>query len=191
VTDDPQEGRTEPPPASFTARIVTVVIGGLLIGLIAVLATRDEVDGGADSSPLVGHVVPALSGTTLDGTTFDIDSARGSWVLLNFFASWCIPCHEEHPELVAFAERHADGSARVVSVTMPSDRPSDTRAFFEKNGGSWPVIVGADSAPATFVVLQVPESFLIAPSGVVVGKWNGQLTADEVDAVIAQFTEGS
>jgi len=190
MTDEQHESPPEPPPATMTARIVTVAVGVVLIGFIAILATRDDAPEGADSSPLLGHVVPALNGTTLDGTVFDIDSARGSWVLLNFFASWCVPCEQEHPELIDFARRHSDGSARVVSVTM-GDQEGDTRRFFDENGGSWPVIIDAVSAPATFVVLQVPESFLISPGGVVVGKWNGQLTADEVDSVIAQFSEGA
>ncbi len=178
----------EPERSSLGAKIVTVAIGLLLIGLIAVLATRDTDQSGADSSPLLGRVVPALTGTTLAGDTFDIDDARGSWVLLNFFASWCIPCEQEHPELVEFARRHDDGTATVVSVTM-GDKERDARAFFEDHGGDWPVIIDAEAAPATFVVLQVPESFLIAPSGVVVGKWNGQITADSVDEVIARYTE--
>lgn len=174
--------------SSVGARVVTGVVAVVLVGFVAVLATRGDGEAGADPSPLLGRVVPELTGTTLDGTTFHIDDARGRWVLLNFFASWCIPCHEEHPDLVEFARRHADGSAQVVSVTM-DNREEDARAFFEERGGEWPVIVDAVSAPATFVVLQVPESFLIAPSGVVVGKWNGKVTADGVDEVIARFTE--
>ena len=172
-------------PRPVWAIVGTVLVGVLLLGFIAVLATRDDGDGtGRVESPLVGRVVPELAGRTLAGGQFDIDNARGSWTVLNFFASWCIPCAVEHPELVALSELTGPESVQVVSVTM-GDTEADAAAFFEQRGGDWPVIVDATSAPARFVVLQVPETFLIAPSGLVVGKWNGEIKADEVLGVIA------
>ena len=173
--------------SSIGSRVVTGLIGLLLLGFIVVLFTRDDQEGQA-GSPLLGRAVPELVGTGLDGSTIDIDDFRGRWVLLNFLASWCIPCVDEHPELVDFSMRHRDGTAAVVSVTM-LDTEKDVRAFFDKYGGDWPVIIDAASAPATFVVLQVPESFLIAPSGLVVGKWNGQITADAIDSLIARIED--
>ena len=175
-------------PASITARVVTIVIGVLLAGFVVVLATGGDDDGGADPTPLLGRAVPELVGTTLSGDTFDIDDYQGTWVLLNFFASWCIPCENEHPELVEFARRHADGSAAVVSVNNGEGERA-AREFFEEHGGDWPVIYDADSASARFVVLQVPESFLIDPLGRVVWKWNGEITADRVDSVMDALLE--
>ena len=114
---------------------------------------------------------------------YDIDDDRGRWVVVNFFASWCIPCEVEHPEFIEFSERHADGSAQVVSVLF-GDTAENAQRFFDERGGDWPVIVDADTAPADFVVLQVPETFLVAPSGLVVGKWEGEITADQIDGAI-------
>src|SRR3546814_3189432 len=66
------------------------------------------------------------------GETFDMDDWRGRWVAVNFFASWCIPCMEEHPELVAFDEAHREaGDAAVVSFTY-DDRTDDAKEFFAK-----------------------------------------------------------
>lgn len=170
---------------SSVARLVVVIVGVLLIGFVVVLFTSDD-NTAPTSSALINRVVPPLVGDTLDDGIVDIDDYRGEWVLLNFFASWCIPCVREHPELVDFAERHADGSASIISVTM-GDTEADARAFFEERGGDWPVIIDAESAPAVFGVLAVPETFLIAPSGVVVAKWVGQITADAIDFEISRL----
>lgn len=171
-------------PTPLWAKIGTGVVGLVLLGFVLILATSDGGDGtGRVDSPLLNRAVPNLVGTTLDGSTYDVDDDRGRWVVVNFFASWCIPCEAEHPEFIEFAARHADGSAQVVSVLM-GDTENNARRFFDERGGDWPVIHDADSAPAEFVVLQVPETFLVAPSGLVVGKWEGEVTADDLDAAI-------
>ncbi len=175
-------------PVPAWVKVGVAAAGLALVMFIAVLAVSDGSDGeGQVDSPLIGRAVPPLVGTTLDGGTFDIDSAQGQWVLLNFFASWCVPCQVEHPELVEFSDRHRDGSATVVSVVM-GDTVENTERFFAERGGDWPVLIDADSAPAQFVVVQVPESFLVAPSGLVVAKWIGDITADMVDGVIDELT---
>ena len=168
------------------ALVASVVIALLAAGLLLVLATRDQ---GANeaASPLLGHRVPALDGTTLDGSSFDIDELRGQWVVVNFFATWCVPCRNEHPELVAFDERHrAIGDATVVSVVF-GDTVSNVEQFFADNGGDWPVLADdTGRAAVDFVVLQVPESFVVAPSGVVVTKLIGGVKASQLDELVAQ-----
>lgn len=167
-----------------TARWVAIGVGMVLLAFIAVLATRKSVDERAVSSALIGKPVPALTGTTLTGETFDIDAQRGRWVVVNFFATWCVPCQVEHPELVRFTEEHrGDGLVQVVSVAFQDD-PSVIRRFFAERGGSWPVVVG-DTGPIalSFGVTGVPESYVVSPDGIVVAKFLG-VRADQLDAVM-------
>lgn len=156
---------------------------------VVVLATRDSAVERNASSPILGGLAPAIVGTTTSGEPFDLDEWRGRWVIVNFFSTTCVPCIIEHPELVAFAQRHAvGGEARIVSVTF-DDTVENVREFFDANGGDWPVLAtGAREAAVSYGVTGVPESYLVAPSGVVVWKQLGGVTADGIDAVIAQLT---
>ncbi len=157
--------------------------------LVVVLATRDSAFERNASSPILGGLAPPVVGVTTAGEPFDLDQWRGRWVIVNFFQSTCVPCIMEHPELIAFSERHAvAGDARIVSVTF-DDTAENVRRFFEVNGGDWPVLVeGASQAAVAYGVTGVPESYLVAPSGVVVWKQLGGVTADGIDGVIAQLT---
>ena len=189
-------------------RIAAVGVGLVAAGLIALLATRDA-DGGSirAASPLIGELVPPLRGeliwppaSFLDAggaqalpgvrigpdnvARFDIDAASPRWVLVNFFASWCVPCEREHPALATWAARHSyDG----VLVAVPfGDRTDDAVAFYERLGGDWSVVDDPDSRWAVeFGVLRPPESFLVTPEGIVAARWQGQIRADDPDAVIA------
>lgn len=171
---------------------VAVLVALVLVAFIAVLATRDPAQDRATDSPLVGEVAPPLAGDMIApadavGTAFDLDRLRGQWAVVNFFATWCVPCVVEHPELVEFSERHAEaGDASVVSVVF-NDDAEDVTAFFNENGGDWPVLDG-DTVILDWAVAAVPESFLVSPDGIVAAKITGGVTADALDDLIAQVS---
>ena len=171
-----------------------IAVAVVLIGLIVLLATRDPATDRTNDSPLIGKIAPPIAGETIApeasaGTRYDLDLQRGQWVVVNFFATWCIPCIQEHPELIEFAERHAEaGDASVVSVVFDDDR-SAVVDFFRENGGEWPVVDGEDVI-LDWAVAAVPESFLIDPDGRVVERLTGGVTADGLDELL-RLAQGS
>ncbi|MFP5321366.1 MAG: TlpA family protein disulfide reductase [Acidimicrobiia bacterium] len=169
-------------------RIGPWIAGAVLVvlaGFVAVLATGGD-DRGVRST-LIGLPAPGIAGETIDGGSYDLAEQRGEYVVVNFFATWCVPCIREHPELVEFDERHrAAGDASVVSVVFDS-RPAQVLEFFERNGGEWPVVVDPDGRTALdYGVSGVPESYLLAPDGTVLVKIEGGVTADELDRLLRQ-----
>jgi cytochrome c biogenesis protein CcmG/thiol:disulfide interchange protein DsbE len=182
--DEPGRGRV--------GLVVSVVVAVLVVAFVVVLATREPASERRADSPLIGEITPALAAPeTLDGGSFDIDDHRGQWVVVNFFATWCPPCVEEHPELVAFDDAHrASGDAVVVSVVY-NDQPEDVREFFATNGGDWPVIADSGLAAVDFGVVGVPETYLVAPNGYVVQKYTGGVTQEAIDADIAALEEAA
>ena len=97
-----------------------MVIAVLVALLVAVLATRDTSTERTTQSPLIGEIAPDHRGRhDRRWPASRSPTSAGRWVVLNFFGSWCTPCLEEHPELLAFDAAHrAEGDAVLVSATF-------------------------------------------------------------------------
>ena len=179
----PPESTLESPPgrrsrvAPFVALAVAIVIAGLFVVLMSAKRSTDE----TAETPLLDRPAPEALGTLADGSTFDLARRKGDWVVLNFFQSECIPCQQEHPDLVRFADQQAalgaDG-ARLVTVVF-DDSKADVESFFSAKGGDWPVVFDEDgSIPTAFGVSKVPETWIIDPNGIVRGRIISRVTAD-------------
>jgi cytochrome c biogenesis protein CcmG/thiol:disulfide interchange protein DsbE len=175
---------------------IALAVAGVLAALFVVLAAAH---GGGDTessaTPLMGKVAPAVSGVTLDGTPWDLGRRKGSWVVLNFFQSTCVPCKEEHPELVRFVEQQrrlgADG-AELYTIVFSDDSVDSVRSFFAENGGDWPVVLDPrGSIGVEFQVNKVPETWIVSPEGIVVFRTISKVTADALSAQLQQFREAA
>ena len=188
----PPETATHPPatPSArrrHTARWVAVTVLVVAAGLIAVLATRPPAEVAEVQSPLVGTQAPPVRGVTVDGGTFALTRPPGTFVVLNFFAGWCVPCQTEGPELVRFAFQHQQsGDARVISVVF-DDAASDARSYQSTLGATWPTLADPRGTIAlSYGVRAPPSTFLIAPDGRVVAYIVSPVTAAQLDGLIAR-----
>ncbi len=169
--------------------IAAVVVGIVIALLVILLATREPAGERIASADLIGQQAPGVNGDVVLGTPFDIGAAD-RWTVINFFATWCVPCVQEHPELRAFSEAHAEvGDARVVSVVY-DQQPAAVKKFFEENGGDWTVLDADEGRTAlNWGVAKVPESYVVAPSGIIVERFVGGVTQQGLDAVIAAYSQ--
>lgn len=170
-----------------TARMVAIGAGVVVLSLVGLLATREPAQSTVAPSALTGKAAPAVVGESLDGETVRLSDFRGKYVVLNFFASWCVPCQREHDDLVAFSQRHeARGDAQVLAVIF-SDERSAAREFFDERGGDWPVVSDPNGQVALdYGVRGPPESFLIDPNGVVLTRIVGEVTYDGLERLLAE-----
>ena len=166
----------------------SIVAGAVLVVLIFILATS-EGESGLGPSPLVGELTPEVVGLAVDSSEYDIQEERGRWVVVNFFSTSCIPCIVEHPELVAFDEAHTEiGDASVVSIAF-SDTSQNVIDFFAENGGDWSVLAQDTGRHAiNFGVAAVPETYLVAPSGIITSKFTGGVTQAEIETEINRLS---
>ena len=171
-----------------TARWIALAVGLVIALLVVLLATRRPASDVVAPSPIVGQPAPEVEGPDLDGSVLKLSDLRGRYVVVNFFATWCIPCLREHPQLIRFADRHPAEEAQILMVIY-DDQPADVRAFFAKRGGNWPVLDDPGSK-VDFGVRGVPESFLVDPDGVVLSRLVGGVTADGLDRLLRQAEAG-
>ena len=159
--------------------------------LVLALANGEPAATRAVKSPLVGKPAPSIEGTTVDGSRASLSDFEGKWVVVNFFATWCVPCRQEHPDLLRFSEAHqAAGDAAVVGVVY-SDDAQAVREFRDKEGGGWAMLTDPKGRIALdYGVAGVPESFLISPDGVVVAKLLGGVRVGDLDQLLYRAKTG-
>jgi peroxiredoxin len=163
--------------SAVTAAVVLAI-------LIAVLATRKAATDVQAGSPLLGHQAPAISGPDLTGQQISLSQYKGKWVVVNFFATYCVPCQQENPDLISFNSQHqAAGDAVLLGVIYdPRDVPA-VAPFISKSGDTWPIIRD-DNAVAEFGTTGVPETFIVDPYGFVIVHITGRVTESGLNTIL-------
>lgn len=139
------------------------------------------------SSPLVGKPAPGFTLATLEGGRVGLETLRGKPVVLNFWASWCVPCRTEMPLLERAWRAHAGEGLAVVGVVY-ADSNENARGFYKELDLTFPSLIDASGKTAVdYGVTGLPETYFIDRSGVIVAKKYGALEADELEARIAEI----
>jgi cytochrome c biogenesis protein CcmG, thiol:disulfide interchange protein DsbE len=155
---------------------VLAVIGLLTFGLLSKGSSGVALGEVAPASPL-----PRLEG----GGNASLADYRGRWVLVNFWASWCVPCRQEAPVLESFQRRHGDRGFTVLGIDS-RDLSGDGRAFVRRFGLSYPQLRDGDGSMAhDFGTTGVPENFLIDPKGRVRLLLHGPVSEEYLDGEVA------
>lgn len=140
-------------------------------------------------SALIGRPAPTFQLPALEGANVpaldDADLKQGRVSVVNVFASWCIPCHEEHPFLMALAENPALKDVQIVGLAY-KDEPENTRRFLGARGNPFSRI-GVDrngKAGIDWGVYGVPETFVVRGDGTIAYKFIGPLNAASLRDVL-------
>jgi thiol-disulfide isomerase/thioredoxin len=129
-------------------------------------------------------VQPTLKVTTLDDKTFDLVAQRGKWVIVNYWATWCVPCIKEMPDISHFVATHKDVTA--IGLAYDDSDPADIKAFLAKHPVVYPIAqVTLDKPVKDFDEPRgLPTTWLIGPDGKVAKQFIGPVDATSLTAII-------
>ena len=117
---------------------------------------------------------PDFTRRDLSGQTFNLNSHRGKVVLINFWATWCVPCLKEIRTLSAWQEKFAPDGFQIVGISM-DDEPAPVKSAVRKYHLTYPIVMGDDKLAGLYGgVLGLPLSFIIDPSGHIVARYQGE-----------------
>jgi cytochrome c biogenesis protein CcmG/thiol:disulfide interchange protein DsbE len=178
-------------------RLAAWAIVAASVAMALIFAGRFGSDPGLAPSPLLGRQAPAVKIDLLDGSgTFDVAAHRGETLIINFFASWCLPCRQEQVQLTAAADAFFDRGVRLVGISY-NDRPERAIAFLNELGFSPTAIYAHDAgglAAIAFGVYGVPETFFVDARGTVAAKIIGPMDAlvigNTIESVLAGQSPG-
>jgi cytochrome c biogenesis protein CcmG/thiol:disulfide interchange protein DsbE len=168
------------------AAVITVAVFALLA---FVFRGRFGEDPRAVASPLVGRPAPLTRLPKLDGPgDMSLADLKGSVVVVNFWASWCVPCRAEHGQLAEAAKQYSPEGVRFVGIVY-QDQAGAARSFLDQFGRSYDNLTDPGSRAAIdFGLFGVPETFFIDRNGVIAGKVAGpvnlSLIATNVDRLL-------
>ncbi|MEO8036883.1 MAG: redoxin family protein [Acidobacteriota bacterium] len=156
-----------------------VLFGGIITAaLIAVLYFALGNDPQHIDSPLVGTVAPGFALKEVgSGATVDLTRYRGKPVVLNFWATWCRPCWEEHPLLTENARLNGE-QMQFVGVVFQDDEKKIID-FLQQRGWAYPTLIDDRGKTAiAYGVGGVPETFFIDRKGMIVAKHDGPMSEE-------------
>lgn len=165
-----------------------IVAAAVSLPLLALLAFGLRGNPHADATPLLNQPAPPLALRTLDGHPLSLVSLRGKPVVLNFWASWCPSCKDEHAALLSAWRRYGT-RVRFVGVLF-SDSPAAARHYMVRHGGRWPSLRDpGQEAAIGYGVAGPPESFFIDRRGVIRAKVVGPLSPAVLKRDIGRIVE--
>lgn len=178
VTDIPAPRAT-----ASRGRIIALIVGLVVIGsllLVSLLGLRQA----NTPRPEVGRPAPAFSVPLFDGGDMALADLKGKPVVVNFWASWCIPCIDEAPELEKTWQAYKGKGVTFLGIDYVDTEPK-AREFMQKHGITYPN--GPDLGSRTsyeYRIKGVPETFVIDKDGIVRFVKIGPTTAGELRSVL-------
>ncbi|HUP82755.1 MAG TPA: redoxin domain-containing protein [Candidatus Limnocylindria bacterium] len=178
----------------FPPRVALVVIAIILALPIMVLVSKLNLGGAPDGStfvvgrdPLMDTAAPNISLATVDGRVVSLADYRGRPVIVNFWASWCVPCRDEFPLLAAARGDHQAEGLEILGV-IHDDSAGNAATFAASYNAAWPLLIDVDDvAWAAYHGAFVPVSYFVDRTGIVRAVSYGPPPSASLDALLAKI----
>lgn len=167
------------------SKLHTVTIN--FLAFCALLATFCSLTGSAAAQ----NTMPDFSLVSAEnGAVVASKDLKGKVLLINFFATWCPPCRQEIPDLIAFQTQYGAQGFTVVGISTDQGGPELLTKFMKKMKINYPVLMAAPETPRDFGnIIGIPTNFLVDRSGNIVKRYDGYADhnslEEEIKALLA------
>lgn len=162
-----------------------LAVGALIcVPLVWLLAEGFGRDPHALPSVMEGKPAPDFALSTMDGVPIRLAELRGRPVVLNFWASWCVPCLQEHPGVQKVASLYTRRGVVFLGVIY-GDTPEAAQEFLNKHGSAYPSLIDPEQRTAIdYGVAGVPETFVITRDGQIARKFVGPVSQGDLSMTL-------
>ncbi|MEQ8672678.1 MAG: TlpA disulfide reductase family protein [Aggregatilineales bacterium] len=149
-----------------------------------------EIIAGAWVAPEINAIAPQILQTTLADEQINLQNLQGYPVIINFWATWCVPCRLEMPELQSLYEQYQNDGLKIIAVNMGESR-STVNNWINEFGYTFDVIL--DQNQTLFEQYQVrgqPSTYIVSPQGIITHIFYGATTERSLLNALSPFLEG-
>lgn len=167
---------------SGRGRIATVAVIATLMGIATARHAQT-----LSTTGLIGQSAPALKLKDLAGRPIDLAAYKGKVVIVDFWATWCVPCREAVPSFNTLLKKYGPRDLAVIGVSM-DDSAEPIPAFVKKYAVGYPVALGDSALADRFGgILGLPVAFVIDRDSVVRQRFDGLTSLADLDAAVATW----
>jgi len=143
--------------------------------------------GMAASPPLVGGPAPAFKLKTVDGKILQLSDLKGQFVVLNFWATWCVPCIKEMPEFQK-AHQSLNHKVKIIGINLAESKEK-VDEYVKAHDLGFPIVLDDfGNVSQEYEVLHLPVTYFITPDGIIREKvFGGGVTQEMIEAKINQL----
>jgi peroxiredoxin len=125
----------------------------------------------------------------LEGKKVHLSDFKGRVVLVDFWATWCVPCHNELPDLKALYKSHKNQGFTILGVSLDDGGQATVSKFAKDNDVTYPIVLagGTDQVPAGYDIEGLPMAYLVDAQGIIRKQYAGQVNPEELERDVDQL----
>lgn len=175
------------------ATVLTLLAVALLVtsGLPQREHFTGELVAGEWVAPEINALAPPIVNTTLAGEDINLQNLQGKLIIINFWATWCVPCRVEMPLLQSFFERYHEQGLEVIAVNMGENQLT-VQDWITDFGYTFTVILDEDQSLFNrYQIRGQPSTFIVSPQGIITDIFYGPISERGLDNALQPFLEES
>ncbi len=167
---------------------IELILAAAIVGSVLFYATRAPADAAAtaQTAPRVNFRAPGFSLPMLGGNRIALQDLRGQNVLLNFWATWCVPCRSEMPEIQNAYAKYRNQNFTVLAINDAEDETSASK-FVQQLHLTFPILLDDGKLIAQYQIAGLPASFFIDRDGIIRVASLGQMNREYIETQVAQL----